>query len=342
MKRPNFYKAQIIFWFVFSIYVQLSSLNSDVSFKIVATNIIIIFFGGFILSSIYRNVLNKINFNFTNIKKVIIAFFIGAFGTLFIYELLVLFFLNDEVNSDIIALKTYPLKYHFSNIVGSIPTVFPWYCIYHFVKYMQSNYELQNKLLITESNFKKLQLENLSAKLNPHFLFNTLNTIKWLINKNTQEARNAVDKISNILRYNLQETKEVKTIEQELEIVTDYLEIEKIRFEDRLRYFISCDDNTKKQNIIPFLILNLIDNAIKHGVAKTENECLLNIAVNIADNYINIKIDNTGVLKSDTMGIGLQSINTLLQNTYGAKAEVKIIQEQLNIVSAIVKYPIHA
>jgi hypothetical protein len=111
------------------------------------------------------------------------------------------------------------------------------------------------------------QLRFLKAQLNPHFLFNALNSVCGLISEDTTRAQTMVTNLSNILRHSLSSTSGTVTLEHELEVVNDYLALESIRFEERLRTTIALDPNALTTPIPPMLVQGLVENAIKHGVA---------------------------------------------------------------------------
>ena len=112
----------------------------------------------------------------------------------------------------------------------------------------------------------KAELEALQAKINPHFLFNTLNSIASLISENPKAAETTIEKLSELFRYTLKDAdKSTVTIGEELEIVRTYLEIEKVRFGDRLQYTINYDGSVLDLQIPALLIQPLVENSIKHG-----------------------------------------------------------------------------
>lgn len=115
----------------------------------------------------------------------------------------------------------------------------------------------------------KAELLSLQAKINPHFLFNSLNSISRLILKDSKAADKMIQNLSSLLRYTLQKAKLDKvTLSDEILVVTKYLEIEKIRFGNRLDYNISIDDTVKEFFIPPLIIQPLIENSIKHGISN--------------------------------------------------------------------------
>ena len=120
-----------------------------------------------------------------------------------------------------------------------------------------------------ESLVKELELKTIKSHINPHFIFNALNSIRALVDENPERARTAITELSNILRSSMQAEKiEMAPLERELNIVKDYLELEHIRFEDRLMVEYDIDEDTLDQEIPPMMLQTLVENAIKHGISK--------------------------------------------------------------------------
>ena len=114
-----------------------------------------------------------------------------------------------------------------------------------------------------EALVKSLELNTIKAHINPHFIFNALNSIRALIDENPQRARNAITELSNILRSSMQ-TEKMETVpfERELNIVKDYLALENMRFEDRLKVEYDIDEDTLNQPVPPMMLQTLVENAI--------------------------------------------------------------------------------
>jgi heme/copper-type cytochrome/quinol oxidase subunit 2 len=146
-----------------------------------------------------------------------------------------------------------------------------WLLAYHLYQYTKRELKATQDNARLEIISREAQLNNLSAQLNPHFLFNSLNNIKALVADDPQSARRAIDLLSDILRSGLYSGENcLTTFEDELSLVSDYLELEKLRFEERLNYDIRFDDSLRNMLIPRFSIQLLVENAVKHGIAKLE------------------------------------------------------------------------
>ena len=146
-----------------------------------------------------------------------------------------------------------------------------------------------------ESLVKELQLKTIKSHINPHFIFNALNSIRALVDENPERARTAITELSNILRSSMQAEKtETTTLEKELSIVKDYLELEQIRFEDRLKVEYDIDEDTLDQQVPPMMLQTLVENAIKHGISKQLNGGLIRVTSDFTDRHHELIVENTG------------------------------------------------
>jgi sensor histidine kinase YesM len=175
----------------------------------------------------------------------------------------------------------------------------------------------------------KAELEALQAKINPHFLFNTLNSIASLISENPKAAESTVEKLSELFRYTLKDAdKSTVTLGEELDIVRTYLEIEKVRFGDRLQFTITYDGDIVDAKVPALLIQPLVENSIKHGIAKNIQGGNILIDVRKRENTCRILVQDNGEGFQTTHsenGFGLRSIQERLKYMYAGHASLEII-----------------
>src|SRR5579863_738314 len=182
-------------------------------------------------------------------------------------------------------------------------TIIPWTLIYYFYHYIENSRKQQLDTLKLEALVKELELKTIKAHINPHFIFNALNSIRALIDENPARARKAVTELSNILRSSMQAEKlETVTFEKELNIVKDYLALEYIRFEDRLQVEYEIAEDTLNQPIPPMMLQTLVENAIKHGISKQVHGGNVKIRSDFHDNFHELVIQNTGYLNGGLEG----------------------------------------
>jgi len=221
---------------------------------------------------------------------------------------------------------------------------FIWNLIYFMYHFVTKSQKQQLDTLKLEALVKELELKTIKAHINPHFIFNSLNGIRALIDEDPNRARNAITELSNILRSSMQTDKlESVSLEKELNIVKDYLALENMRFEDRLRVEYEIDEDTLDQPVPPMMLQTLVENAIKHGISKQITGGKIKIVSDFRDSYHELAVQNTGKLMNGTAkgeGFGLPSTLNRLSLLYGEKARFSIKQLTSEIVEARVLLPV--
>lgn len=242
-------------------------------------------------------------------------------GIIFCFITLSLYKLFDLINYQLSALDIISAVLNFT-LIFSV-----WNIIYFGFHYFQ-NYKLAeiNSLRYLAAS-KESELNSLKAQLNPHFIFNCMNSIRALIDENPDNAKNAVTRLSNILRNTLlmDKRKEIQ-LRDEIGLVKDYLELEHIRYEERLNYTFNIQEDVMNQNIPPFIIQTQVENAIKHGISVYPGIGKITIEAHKLGEVLRIKISNTGKLNSETplTGVGFKNSIQRLELLYGAKGKISI------------------
>lgn len=220
--------------------------------------------------------------------------------------------------------------------------IVPWVLIYYFYHYISKSRKQQLDTLKLEALVKELELKTIKSHINPHFIFNALNSIRALIDENPFRARNAITELSNILRSSMQtEKSETVSFEKELGIVKDYLALEHIRFEDRLQIEYLIDEDTLDQPVPPMMLQTLVENAIKHGIGKQEKGGMVKVISDFRGNFHEMIVQNSGSLNGHINGdgFGLSSTKNRLHLLFGEKANFEITQYD-GLVEAKVSIPI--
>jgi two-component system LytT family sensor kinase len=221
--------------------------------------------------------------------------------------------------------------------------IIPWTLIYYIYHYVAKSRKQEVDTLKLEALVKELELKTIKAHINPHFIFNALNSIRALIDENPGRARDAITELSNILRSSMQSEKsETVPLEKELNIVRDYLALEHIRFEDRLKVEYEIDEDTLDQPIPPMMLQTLVENAIKHGIGKQMKGGVVRIISDFRDDFHELLVQNTGRLGTQINGdgFGISSTKNRLQLLFGDKADFQIKESNGNMVEARVKIPV--
>ncbi len=203
---------------------------------------------------------------------------------------------------------------------------------------LRSRFEEQKSLLI-QSELKLLQ-----AQVNPHFLFNALNTIMAIIRKDADQARELLLQLSNFFRTNLKRNRDIVTLEEELAHISSYLEIEKARFGERLRVNQDIDSALLGLQIPVFTLQPLIENAIKHGVADLLDQGQIWVRAYHQDGLVVIEVeDNAGNYSkpNDTQGLGMRLVDQRIKNIYGSEFGLTVDCEPQQKTLVQVKFPLN-
>ncbi|HEU4575466.1 MAG TPA: histidine kinase [Chitinophagaceae bacterium] len=229
-----------------------------------------------------------------------------------------------------------------NNAFYSFVYLFIWNCIYFIYHYVEKSRRQQLDTLKLEALVKELELKTIKAHINPHFIFNSLNGIRAMVDENPDRARKAITELSNILRSSMQAEKaETVHFERELNIVKDYLALENMRFEDRLTVEYAIDEDTLDRQVPPMMLQTLVENAIKHGISKRISGGVIKVISDFKEGYHELAVQNTGTLNGgmNSEGFGLSSTQNRLSLLYGEKASFQIKQINPNIVEAKVLIP---
>jgi two-component system, LytTR family, sensor kinase len=239
-------------------------------------------------------------------------------------------------------IKKYP-EQSTNNAVWYVYALSPIFVANVFHYFQKQGKELTRK--ITEQEFQlvdleklktKAELDALQAKINPHFLYNSLNSIASLVHIDPDKAEQMTLLLSKLFRYVTNKTADYfDTLATELEMVATYLEIEQVRFGDRLSFRIIVKDETLKNAQIPrFLIQPVVENAIKHGIAKIADRGIIEIRITKDQDLLKIAIHDNGPMFPEPIsgGYGLQSVQHKLRILYGEKANLSLQNEPLKQV----------
>jgi sensor histidine kinase YesM len=218
-----------------------------------------------------------------------------------------------------------------TRLLGSIyvtfTVLFGWSALYFGINFYLIVEQQIDQMEVLEMQASSAQLAMLRYQLNPHFLFNTLNSISTLVLlKQTERANAMLSRLSSFLRYTLaNEPTAHVTVQQEVETLKLYLEIEKMRFEDRLRPSFDVDPRAERARLPSLLLQPLVENAIKYAVTPQEEGADIDVTVRLAGERVQIAVSDTGPgLRDGTIGpslstgVGLGNIRDRLAQAYGA------------------------
>jgi len=213
-------------------------------------------------------------------------------------------------------------------------TLIGWSALYFGIKYWRQWQSEHERTLQAEALANHAQLDMLRYQLNPHFLFNALNSIRASIDEDSQRAKRMVTEFSEFLRYSLlNDNSTLIELHQEIEAIKNYLAIEKIRFEDKLEVTFDFEPAAEKCQLPGFLVHPLVENAVKHGMTNNSGPLKICIAARMRDGRLVVEIANTGRLdtRPQTNGggthIGLRNVRERLAKLYPDKSSFSLRQD---------------
>ncbi|HEY2685672.1 MAG TPA: histidine kinase [Steroidobacteraceae bacterium] len=219
-----------------------------------------------------------------------------------------------------------------------------WFTLYFSVLGVRARRSAQLRQSEMARALHLAELKLLKSQLNPHFLFNALNTVRSLIAENPSRAQVAVTQLANTLRYTLKSRQdELVTLAEELTIVAGYLEIESMRFEDRLRTEIHIADAALAVRIPEMLVQTLVENAIKHGIAELPLGGLLRVRAFKEDDMLILEVENPrpqATTPAATTGVGLSNARDRLQLLFGGRASLDLDLSKPALATARLRIPL--
>ncbi|MFC0779939.1 sensor histidine kinase [Flavobacterium sp. HJSW_4] len=347
-KRISIYwKIQLIGWITASLYWGfVAFISGPFIWKMGLADFILDVSIGIGLTHLYRNFALSKGWNKFNLKKLIPRLFCGVLVLSIFYMFLIagklylirMFVLGENSVSFWVFFKSVQLQL----FITGTRLMSIWILAYHLYHYSRQEIQIVKENAQLSITVKEAQLQSLSAQLNPHFFFNSLNNIKYLVLENPKSARRAIDLLSELLRNSLDNTKgQFITLEEEFNLVKDYLELEKIRFEERLEVKIETNVNLSSHFILPFSIQLLVENAIKHGIEKRKNGGFINVKAELIQDFIKITVQNSGKLNTEVQssGIGLTNLKKRLLLQYNTEATFDIKELGNETVLATILLP---
>ncbi len=218
--------------------------------------------------------------------------------------------------------------------------------------FLWKHYKTKLELVENEFHLNKSRLAVLSSKINPHFLFNTLNTIAAAIRIDPKIAREIVFKLSEIMRYILNSENEFKPVQDEINFIQNYLSIETMRFgQERLKVIIETENDVREEDIPTMLIQPIVENAVKHGISpltdrtgeiriKTYKQIMDDgayVVVDVIDNGVGMVVNESRMFER---GIGLANVRDRLRLLYGKKGILSFFSSLGNGTTVTIKMPL--
>jgi histidine kinase len=187
-------------------------------------------------------------------------------------------------------------------------------------------------------NARDAQLQLLRAQLNPHFLFNCLNSLRGLISENPERASAMVTSLSDLLRYSLRSDRaHIVPLAEEMEIVNEYISLERVRFEERLRFDTDVDPAALAAAVPPMLVQTLVENAVKHGIADRTDGGVVRLRAEVCGRRMAISVTNTGLMRApmNENGHGLRNTIDRLRILYGDDVSLTLTDASGQTVASV-------
>jgi len=214
--------------------------------------------------------------------------------------------------------------------------------IYSFDYYKSFN-EKRIKATELEAKLAQAELNALKMQLQPHFLFNTLNAISVLVHKDPESADEMITRLSDLLRLTIDKLGQKKvTLKEEIDFINSYLDIQKIRYKERLNVEINIDSSSMDIEVPALILQPVVENSIKYAVEPSSDKTNILISAATNDNYLTIEISDNGPGMNGSLreGVGIKNIKARLEQMYGDSKLFSMSRSESGGVKTVMKIPV--
>jgi len=336
-KKKLYWGSQIVGWLLYAVVVGIFNILTGNEFSAeLIYSLISIFLIGLSVAHAFRLIIIKLNWMRYNIPRLIPRILLGT-----LLSGILVYFLKSIIIERLIVQNAYEF-----NLTEAFPSIISWTLLYliwsllYFLFHFVTNYKKEEiKNLKWQAAKNEIELNKLKSQLNPHFIFNSMNSIRALVNEDPKLAKEAITQLSNVLRNSLlMGRQKLISLGDEMKLVNDYLGLEKTRFEEKLTINRNINSDTEMFLLPPLMIQTLVENGIKHGTSKLPEGGTIEINSSIENNNLKVTIYNSGVYdensQSDT-GFGLVNTIQRLNLIYGKEAIFEIINEDKRVKTTL-------
>ncbi|MFZ4798277.1 MAG: sensor histidine kinase, partial [Bacteroidia bacterium] len=334
-KSKIYWYCQFGGWFFFVLIELITYLNVFGYSPGLLINGLANWIAGILLTHIYRLIIIKANWLNLPLAKLIprgiIMIILVSIPLTFLNVILDFYTISSDSTEQLDLGKEFLSKINFAVLpiffFNLSKYVFLWAIVYHFFVYWEKLLKTETDKFELQAVLKETQYNNLKTQLNPHFLFNSLNGIRTLVDIDPENAKEAITKLSSLLRGSLKmEKNKTVALQDELNTVYDYLAIEKIRFDERLNIVLEISPETLKSNLPPMMLQTLVENGIKHGISNLKNGGTIIIKSFVNSQNTIIHITNSGQYNPNpvTSGLGIENTRERLRILFEEKANFSI------------------
>jgi two-component system, LytTR family, sensor kinase len=332
VKNIWFWLIQFCCWlFIAFIALSYSPLqDSDTKSQIIF--FLAYLFVGFAIGNTYRYLIENMNPDDITTTQFLLYPFMGSC-------LIGLAFTLIDISLGQVALKN-PLVDFLTLLFENTWVVIPCFFFYHLYRFSVIYQDRKQRTIVAENLLQISELENLKKQLNPHFLFNALNSIKALTLFDGVKARESIIQLSDLLRLSLNLGEQQRaTLSEELKLAENYLALEKLRFDSRLSYEFNIQNDLDNVLIMPMSLNTLLENAVKHGIGQLKSGGKIITSASTEKNLITITVENSGFYdpkpKSNDGGIGLENLHKRLELQFGERASFTITNKNKMVIATI-------
>jgi sensor histidine kinase YesM len=336
--KKLYWVAQILGWIGYGLFILLATYSYEPD-KLNGTYIVstlLFITNGIITTHIMRIIFIKLKFLEMKLAPLIPRVIVGS---IIASVVMTLFnhFITTYVEQDYSV--PFTLSVLITTTISILIRILLWNAIYFTYIFFSKSIVQEMHVLHMQASQNEIELKSLRSQMNPHFLFNSLNSIRALIDIDPVKAKESVTMLSNMLRKSLMQGKVAfVSLEEEIEVITNYLNLEKIRFEERLQVEWKVDSSLLQAQIPPFLLHTQVENAIKHGISKLISGGVIQIEINkIEPVGFELFVRNSGKIQpteSDT-AIGIENSKRRLYLQYKEQANFNLFEENDMVVCHI-------
>jgi hypothetical protein len=339
MKNRNliYWACQILGWGLFVLGNILTAPSEGSNLAKVYNISVLIFIMGIGITHSFRWGVHHWGWKKLNIPALIPRILISAIvmSTLFVMFNTAL---TDILNGEPPLVDSFFKSRFVLNVGNFFVLFFLWNTLYFAVNTFENwkKEEIQNLELRAAKT--EIELNSFKSQMNPHFMFNSLNSIRALVDEDPNKAKQAITMLSGIMRNNLLlGKKQIVSLREELDLVEKYLSIEQIRFEERLKIEYDINPDTLSCDIPPFMLQTIVENGIKHGVSKIIAGGLIKIICKKQNGFFEIEVINSGEYRpdNDREGFGLANTKKRLELIYSGKANFEIANDGNFVVTKL-------
>ena len=334
LRQPGFWFFQVSGWLFFAVAMKLYFSDRGVADLLKFYQFFNFYLIGFLLTSGLRLVYKRI---FRKDKPVLLIVATIIISSAILMLLLSFFdglsnypFWDDTMRTKFIKTwQNFNVAQFYHNNLFWFVLLMLWSVLYFGIKAwidLRVTKERSEKAMLLA---QQSQLQMLRYQLNPHFLFNSLNSIQALIYEDPECADRMLIKLSEFLRYTLRNQERLLIpLAEEIKIVKEYLSLELVRFPDRLKYTINVTDEAAESQVVAFMLQPFIENAIRHGMKSSPDYLEITVNAAITNGKLTIEIKNNGEwIDSDEEGVGIKNVFERLKNAFPGQYSLNISKD---------------